>query len=476
MGRRRDLEILGAAAFALLAAWGPKLVPGYWSIDDYILVHGETLGDTLAHYAAQGRLGMAALHVALRGLGADPARAHTFLSLCAVGLLAVAAWLLVRVWDVEEEGAPALAAAAIAFVHPYASETWSFRIAPFYYALAMVMALGGLWLIRRGRERTLAGVALVAGSLAVYQVALGPLLVALLLGACIDLARVGPERGVVLKVWAMTAGAVLAACLLWFGAMQLALFLMKVPAEARAQLVALGDVPWRARQVWALFERFLWNDPRLSAPLLGVLQIALLGATLVALGLRRRGAVLSVALLFAALISISGVVALLRVFQPWPRSLTGLGVFWAGIVALLGVLTGRSRAVVALAAALGMGWAAIDHRVAADQVRLNARELARAGRVLERLERHPRWGELRSAAFVGHPRDWPDLPSAGDLNASALHIYWSQAALLTEASGRNIAVATPGEREHAERHCAAAPKWPAEGSVTIDGGLGIACF
>jgi len=188
---------------------------------------------------------------------------------------------------------------------------------------------------------------------------------------------------------------------------------------------------------------------------------------------------LTVVLLFVALVSVIGIHAVLRTFAPSPRALTAAGIFWAGALALASLLVepSRRKALALLAAVLAVGYVGIDHRAAADQARLNARELALAGRIAERLERLPRHAAVKRLVAVGHARGYADLGTAeGDLNVSALYIPWSQAALVAEATGRPLDPPTDAERALGQRHCAVAPKWPSDGAVAIHGELAIVCF
>lgn len=273
------LRLFAASAALLLAAWLPRLVPNTYSSDDFILLHGESVEQSVRMYATQGRLGMAVLHLALTGLGASPVHSYTALNLAAVALLAAAAVLLLRLWDLEAAWPLAPLVGALAFVHPYAAETWSFRIAPIYSAAALALALWGVVLIRRERGRTARGIGLVVLSLSIYQVALNPLLVAVCIGACLDLWRVGPDRDAIratAKVWLITLGAILAACVAYLVLSKIALLPMGMRMEARTELLPLGDAAWRAKQVWRLLPQILGLDAHLSAPLLAVAQVMLL--------------------------------------------------------------------------------------------------------------------------------------------------------------------------------------------------------
>jgi len=486
----------------LFAAWLPRLVPNSYSTDDYILLHGEPLSQSLHMYAAQGRFGMAALHLGLSSLGVSPIHAYTLLNLAAVLLLAAASVWLVRLWDLEDAGLAPYLMGPLAFAHPFAAETWSFRIGPIYFAAAMALALYGLFLIRRGRGRTLLGAALIIVSLSIYQVGLNPLLVAIGIGACLDLWKVAPDRSVprpwndavatldreavqaTLKVWAITLGVVLAACLVYFVLIKIALAVLQIEVESRAGFLIPSELGWRVKQVVRLLPRLLGRDHQLGAPLLHALQLGILALALGLATVRVKTdglprLALTIALLFLSLLGVVGIHAALRVFSPWPRSLTALGLFWAGVVAVAFTLgTPRLQKLsIGFALLIGFGYLGIDHRVASEQLRLNARELALAGRILERLETNPKSAEVKRVVAIGHAPSYPDLETAGgDLNVSALFIPWSQSAIVAEVSGKPLGPPSDDDRARGGRRCSTAPKWPADGAVAIEGELGIICF
>ena len=115
----------------------------------------------------QGRPGQAALYLVLEALGAHPVHAGTLLNWVALGLLAWAALLLLRAWDVPPTPLSVLCV-AVAFVHPNLAETFTFRFVPMFFAVATVLAIGGLARVRAGAAVT--GGLLMLASLTVYQV------------------------------------------------------------------------------------------------------------------------------------------------------------------------------------------------------------------------------------------------------------------------------------------------------------------
>ena len=477
---RADLARSGVVFLAIqIVAWFPRLVPGYFASDDlYFLNHPPNL-ETMVR---QGRPGQAALFGLLSALGADPVHAGTLLNWIAVGLLALVAVWLLQIWEVRP-GPVAVLCTALVFVHPNLAETFSFRFTPVFFALAMVLGLGGLLLARRGRW--IPGGLLIAASFTVYQVTLNTLLTVLALGVVLDCVRGAAPARSVLRSWAGPAAVVGVAAVGYLVVQRLATAVLGSSVQGdRSRFLSLDALPGRIDSLAVVFRRVLGADPVLSTRLLHVLELLVLAGALAAvvasLGRRRRWSEAGLALLGVgvALVTVVGVVALLAEFWPSPRVLTAAGVFWAGMLLVLGAgLGGRWHWLAGAAAAvLLLGYAGVDHRVASDQIRLNVRELALANRIVLRLESLPGWERLERVAIVGRGRAVPGIPQEFDVNPSALSVEWSQVNLLREVSDRRLAEPTPEERERATRRCAGVEAWPSAASVAIEGPLGVVCL
>jgi hypothetical protein len=475
-----DLARSGAVLLAFqIVAWFPRLVPGYFASDDlYFLNHPPDLGTMVR----QGRPGQAALFALLSALGADPVHSGTLLNWLAVGLLTLAAVWLLQIWQVPPSRVAVLCAALV-FVHPNLAETFTFRFTPVFFAVAMVLGLGGLLLARRGRW--VPGGLLIAASFSVYQVTLNTLLTVLALGVVLDCVRSEVPTRRVLRAWAAPAAVVGVAAVGYLVVQRLATAVLGSSVQGdRARFLALDALPGRIRSLAVVFRRVLGADPVLSTRLLQVLQLLVLGAALVAvvvsLGRRRRWSEVALAVVgvAGALVAVVGVIALLAEFWPSPRVLTAAGIFWAGMLLVLGASLGARWQWLpgAAAALLLLGYAGIDHRVASDQIRLNVRELALANRIILRLESLPGWEGLERVAIVGRGRAVPGIPQEFDVNPSALSIEWAQVNLLREVTDRRLTEPTAEERERATRRCAAVEAWPSAASVAIEGPLGVVCL
>jgi len=256
-----------------------------------------------------------------------------------------------------------------------------------------------------------------------------------------------------------------------------------VSSESRTELLAPSDLVWRTRQTARAVVALLRHDSLIPKGLAAA-QIGLLAAVIALASWRCRRQHIGVlpttiALLSLALLAVIGILAILQSFAPMPRSLLGLGFFWSGSLALLATLLGPrwNVVVVGICIALTLRYVGLDHRVAADQRRLNGRELAMAGKILGRIELMPGYAALRTIVPVNHPRVHSDIGSAaGDATVSAFFAPWSQAAVFAESSGQSFAVPTAADREIADGRCASSTKWPSQGSVAFVGDVGIVCF
>lgn len=484
---RRDLRLWLACAALLALAFLPKLVPGWASSDDLAL-YTSVIGERAhrAQYLSQGRFGMALLDLVLLRLGMDPVHAPSFFSLVSIALFAACAVLLARLWELQDDLPAALAACALPFVHPHLSDTWSFHIGPIYTSLALLLGLAGLWLLRRAKGFLFLPIVLVTASLSVYQIAFNPLLIAALLGALVDLARVhqSPEgRRAAGRVWLVIALALAAGLALYLLLNRAVLAATGLGAEARNGLLAPGHWLARLHELGPVYAQVFWSNRALSAPWLINLQLGLGGLTLLLLAwnLRRSGASLPLSLLLVgcAGLCVVGVVGAAVVFYPSPRTLNGLGFFWGGLLATALVLGGpRLRLPLLVGSAIvAAGFLAIGHRAANEQLRRNARDLAIAGRLAGRFEVLPGWPGVRRVLLVDAPLDDGDLRTvSGNLNNSALGADWSPGALLQEVTGRPLAPGSAQDRERLRPGCLARPRWPAPGSAWVEGEVAVACF
>ncbi len=477
-------QLAGVAAL-LAAAWFPQLLPGRYSVDDYRNLLPGALPELLAAEIGQGRPLQALLHALSWRLGVDPIHSPGLANLIALVLFAGCGVLLARIWRIESWPAGAALAGAVAFTHPFFADLWSFRLAPVSLALALVPALVALELARRERARPILSALLFCASLGVYQLALDGAAVALCIAALADLARApaGERAWHTLRPTLRAAACALAGAAAYLVLDRLVREIAHVPAEHRAGLVALAQLPERAGAVMQQLWRVLFAERQLGMGLLAALQLLLLALGLTS-AMRRARATLAfalalIALLPLALASTVGLVGLARDFWPSPRTLVAAGFFWAGALALAALSESALTRKVALVLGglVWLGQAGIAHRAADEQHRLNQRDLLRMSRVLGRLEALPGAAAVRRLAIHDGPNSYGDFKTVtGDLNVSALYKPWSWAGLAAETGGAPLEPTRAEDVASAAQRCVGAPRWPASGAVFIEGELAIVCF
>lgn len=482
-----------AATTALAGlAWLPHLTRRLLATDDYVNLAAPGLGWTVEASVAQGRFVGALLQLCSYWLGIDPARSAPLTQLIALALCGVAGLALVRLWGLEDEPAPAqVLVAALPFVHPVAFELWTFHIMPPYVVLAQGLALWGLWLVlREDAPRPWAGVALLVAALGIYQVALNVALVVLALGGALGLSRHPPgsaERRRLLRSHLGALALLVLACAIWAVINKSLLLAFHLAPEWRNGLWDGHAAAARLREVARTLARVAFRERQLGTPLLGALQLSLVALAAGGVAWRTRGQralrelALTLALFAAALLSVVGILALVKDFQAPPRTLLGAGYLWAGALALAvraGAAPRFRRAALAVGTLCLLGSIGVDHRAAEELGRLNQRDLQVAARVLARFEAEPAYARMRRVVTVGHSINSEGLPTVAAFVApSALAISWSQAPLFSELADRHFDDATEADVAAAAQLCREAPRWPAAGSTSITAdGLGVVCF
>jgi Glucosyl transferase GtrII len=476
-------------------------VPAY-SIDDYNLVLQEVPPTTIAR---DGRFGEAALLHLFHQLQIRPQYAGTVSVAFALAAWALLATAVVRHWQVRIRGWLPFATAALIAIHPYSVELFTFRTALGNSAVVLALLVILIAPDRWSRPRILAGALLFALSLSIYQVSLHFALMVVAMGTAVVLTRLlrvsSTSRHVVLKrlpsrasvVWHRNSGLFAAVALGTAAYGPAAVLLVKIlvaKTGGRTELLPLSGLTQRIREVrGVLWNRFAVADGFLNQSakaLLWVLAAACLTSLLVLTirKLRWRSAVL----LGAALVVLAGGV-LWTVGIPivlkdniWPtaRIFAHTGVFWAGILVMAhraAPLWGQ-RLLGWLSLLIVLSFTGGNNRVLHDQLRLNARDAAKANRMVARLEALP--GFTGGEVVAVHGRDWryPLAYATHDhnTNTSAFGPPWSQVAILMEVSGYRFGLATREQQAVADAHCRGVMPWPAPASIRLVDGLAIICL
>ena len=437
--------------------------------------------------ASEGRPGAYLLLRLLNGLGIFGPIAQYANILLGVPLLCAAAILLWRsalVWSAR--GCVAIMVGTILFVaHPYQTEILTFRDAVPFFAVSTWLGCAGYYCATlSGRGRFALGVVMIAAGLAVYQTFLNFLVIVWLM--TVVLAYAAPTRlhddlrPDLRKVVRTGLFAIITACVVYVITNRLVDLLTAVHRGKRVRLIAPTDIPARINDFWTVIKSLLGGDMIVSAPIASVATTALLGVAVAIYLWFGRSVVrfLLVPVAFAlALVASIGVAGVGSGFWPMPRVLVGYALLPAfGAISLLLLVRGAGlqRWIVAVCAVLTLAYTAIGATVAADQVRVNARDVTMATLIAARVSLTPH----RHLAIVGGPRIGYNVETyRGDMNQSAYWKQWSQVRVISEALGYPIDAATEEERVKAVAYCMQAETWPAQGSTSMLGGnLAVVCF
>jgi hypothetical protein len=497
----RDRVFLATLLVTAIAK-GLAFLPAY-SIDDYYIfgLESPSLG-----MLKQGRFGQAIVTQLFYHLQLEPTYATVFFTGLAIFTSALLGTLIVRHWNLGHQGWLPVAAAGIVVNHPYTTEIFTFRTA---LGSAMVaLALFSLLLIplRWSPRQVLAGAALFAFALSIYQVVLHYCLMVVAMGGAVWLTRylrIGAAAGWPKRVtsllaprrflWHRNTGLLLCAILGTAGYILLDAAISRALAvvrSARTALLPLREIPTRAGMVLDILDYRLLKPGPMVVPLTQKLLLLLLLTALAGLlwrarpWLQARAAallLLAYALIAAALVWSVGIIIVLAEFWPVPRVMSHVGIFWAGLLVISWLcFGGTARKLLGLIAALILlSFIGADNRILREQLRLNTRDQLRASRIVGRLEMSPGFAQIASVAVVG--KEWryplPYSTADHDMNISAFGALQGRLTILREVSGYDfIQAKDPAEIAAAEVYCRSVQPWPGPESVAVQGHLAIICL
>jgi hypothetical protein len=510
--RHRDLYLFLQILLISVLAKGACFLPGY-SIDDYYLVQLNEPSNAMLN---QGRFGEAFVVQLFDALGLEPAYARVFFVALGLATWALLAVLVVRWWNIGRYRWLAVTAGSLIALHPFTTEIFTFRIA--LGSCNLALALSTLLLLPRRWTvgRIVLGSALFALALSIYQVVLHFTVMVVLMGGAIWLARAlvagqalgWSRRWSALFTWRRLLRhrqAALSFCVAAGTALYLAGTLaMKVVFHVhllkRTQLIQVEGLRQRMADVLDLLEkRLLLPDPLIpqltQRLLLAILVFAILGLLLRrGVWTRPRAAAAawgSIVLIGLGLLWSIGLLLVLREFWPVARVMSHVGIFWAGVLAVAWILSGRLRhAGLALIATLVvLSFIGADNHILEDQLRINRRDILTANRIVARLEALPGFHEVEALAIDGGSWRFPvGIPTQDhDMNISAFGSKWSKVQVLREVSGygwtwgrENELNPNPSPSPELEKaaadYCGRAEPWPAPTSVVQQGRLAIVCL
>ncbi len=473
-----------------------------FGFDDWGLALHPTLAGALLW---QARIGGAWLTRLLEALSLESVHSQFVWVAIFIAVQALFATLVARHWRLERDPWLAAPAAALVAIHPYTCDSLHMRSA--IAVAAVSQGLTALLLVARrwSPRRLVGGAVLFAVILSIYQLMLHYLLMVALVGGAVAWGRYlrfagehgWSERVCRIVTWRRVLGhpstalgiCALGGTALYAVAARLYLSQLHLELTARTQLLEVGGLGERARQVAATLSAMLLGREPLITRVGQWILLALLGIAIVGLlrWLRMGAVVRSVAAagaalggLGASLIWSFGLTLVIQEFWPAPRIVAPIAIFWAGAFALAGLLNGRLVRALSFAGAgiLLFSFVGMDNRIFSEQVRLNQRDRLAANRIVERLELEPGFSTGMALAIHGQRWSFPlALRTASfDLNISAFGAAWSKAELLREITGYNFAVASAAQVAAAAEYCRGSAVYPAPSSVVVRNGLAVVCL
>ena len=452
-------QVVALIALAVsLVARGLALLPAY-AIDDYAYLVADDQPHSLGTALAQGRPGAVLLREMLRRLDALPPNSGQLGSIILTLVLVWVGILVCRMWRIER--LPVLSGLAVLFIclHPYQAEIFTFRVAVFTLAVALGLAFYGISTCFHSRRAQIAAILMVAAAVLTYQVVLNYLAMALLFSLVFHVARqcgIGEpvtadqmRIGRVLRSQLLTlASAVACAALVTFAVP----LLFGVALGQRTALLNVSGAGTRAvLALKQLYVMFALGEPVLPIATKWLLVLTPLAALAVTAFRSPAGAkkalssqrslpfVLAIA---GGLPATLGVVLFLREWWPVPRVCAQVSIFWAGMFALvfLAVPPLSRRLMLVLAGFIVLSFVGTNNHIFQDQIRVNLRDIAKANRIISRLEAMPDFTQIAGVVLVGG--QWGHLSPLktvqGDMNVSALFAEWSKLPLLNEVSGYDL--------------------------------------
>ncbi|AMJ62708.1 hypothetical protein AXW83_22555 [Bosea sp. PAMC 26642] len=381
---------------------------------------------------------------------------------------------------------------AIMTLHPFGTEFFTFSDATLNIMIGLLLSAAGAFLAARSSNQWVSiGIAtlLLIAALSIYQTTIAYVLPLCLIALVVRISRRElPAFQQPFFQWPEFRAliVVLASVVVYLAVAKLISHVSGVPLDGRTDFAGLVDVKAKLSIVWTALTLALWPMPGLLPAGASILLIVLLtiSTILVIFPMLRNGLVLSgilcAAMLAAGLGWAVGASAVGKVIWLVPRVLAPMSAFAAGLIMVGWHLASlRSKALFGVASVvLVLAYIGSSNRILSEQHRLNHWDAQQANRIVDRLERHPRFVDIRSLAIIGG--DWRRsarlVTTTGDMNVSAFFSRPSKLGLIQEASGYRFEKTTATEYTDAEQYCQTAPHFPADASVTVLGSVGIVCL
>lgn len=157
-----------------------------------------------------------------------------------------------------------------------------------------------------------------------------------------------------------------------------------------------------------------------------------------------------------------------------PRNLLATVIFGGGLLALSSLMISRRLKIVAisLASLLALSYAIITNTLSVDIARLANRDLLNATQMVARLNQLSGEKTVRTVVFMGSFSPNQYLQGREHFQ-SGFQVNWAQLPLLQEATGQMFTPPTETDRAKVTALASNRPAWPAEGSIAVDGDVGL---
>lgn len=157
-----------------------------------------------------------------------------------------------------------------------------------------------------------------------------------------------------------------------------------------------------------------------------------------------------------------------------PRNLMATIIFGAGFLSLASLLRSRRLKIIALSLAclIALSYAINTNKISVDIARLANRDFLNASLMVERINLLRGPSPVRTIAFLGTYSPNHGLQGR-EYFQSAFEVDWAKLPLLTEATGQVFSQPTQTDLQKANAIARNRPAWPANGSVLVDGDLGV---
>jgi len=470
------IPIAVVCILAYIAKLSYGLVMG-GSTDDFFLV-SQQFQFEYPFYMSQGRWVVVFISKILAPLELDWVGGKNVFGIFYAVQIAFSMLILMRALDIKTGKYMEITILAIATLHPYLAEIFTYRHATMINSLCLsypAMTIGYILLFNK-RYRWI-GVPLIIWALSGYQVVLSMVLVFIPIQFLNEVIQ-GKKVKATIQKMVIPVAMLLGSLIIYILLNRLLLSLTGTTPDTRTAFLELNLLGDRITQISELLQRiFIQNESiALLFPkwILLILLITLYGFILS----KKQPGIRSAIVLFLPLILISticiiGPSILLKIWWSTPRVLSNVGFFWALIILLLVREMGQRSVLFAALGTVLFGFIYSNNRMMADQQRINFLDFQKSNRIIAQVEKIDRFQEKRILFLRQNEIMYTKGASTMymDINISALYPAWSRLHMLQYASGYTLTSANAVDELQIKEKHKTIPSFPAQGSIFVDGDI-----